>query len=50
MDLPWSLGHIFPKILGGAKFHDDHHVKFNGNYASVFVTFDRFGGTLVTTS
>jgi methylsterol monooxygenase len=38
-DLPFSLHKFFP-YWGGADFHDRHHEKFIGNYASSFRWWD----------
>ena len=41
-DIPYiSLSYWFPNIFGGTKFHDNHHLYFNGNYASFFVIIDK---------
>ena len=34
-------------LWGGSGFHDAHHAKFNGNYASVFPAIDWAFGTLL---
>lgn len=38
-DFPWSANHWIP-FWGGAKYHDFHHERFTGNYASTFVVWD----------
>ncbi|TPX10542.1 uncharacterized protein E0L32_008592 [Thyridium curvatum] len=38
-DFPWSLRQFIP-VWGGAEFHDLHHEKFIGNYASSFRWWD----------
>lgn len=43
-DFPWSGYNVIP-FWGGAKFHDFHHEKFTGNYASTFVIWDKVFGT-----
>ena len=37
-------------LWGGSDFHDEHHAKFNGNYASVFPAIDWAFGTLLAGS
>jgi len=39
-DLPWSPRHFIP-LYAGALHHDHHHKTFTGNYASIFVVWDR---------
>jgi methylsterol monooxygenase len=46
-DFPWSLRHILP-FWGGADFHDLHHEKFIGNYASSFRWWDKLLDTEAT--
>lgn len=36
---------MLPWIFGGTPFHDEHHRRFNGNYASCFSFFDDLFGT-----
>jgi sterol desaturase/sphingolipid hydroxylase (fatty acid hydroxylase superfamily) len=43
--VPWSLSRLLPGVFGGSEFHDEHHVKFTGNYASVLPLLDRLFGT-----
>jgi 4-alpha-methyl-delta7-sterol-4alpha-methyl oxidase len=43
--LPWSPGRLLPGYQGPA-FHDWHHRRFVGNYANVFIWFDRWFGTI----
>lgn len=43
-DLPHRLSRYLP-FLGGARFHDRHHRRFNRNYAPTFVWLDRMLGT-----
>jgi sterol desaturase/sphingolipid hydroxylase (fatty acid hydroxylase superfamily) len=43
-DFPWAPNHWVP-FWGGAKFHDFHHERFTGNYASTFVVWDAVFGT-----
>ena len=43
-DLPWRPSRFLP-FLGGARFHDRHHERFNANYAPTFVWWDRILGT-----
>ena len=37
------LLHLF--LSPGAKFHDFHHMNFNGNYSSTFTWWDKIFGT-----
>ena len=34
-----------PSPVTGTRFHDFHHMNFNGNYASSFIWWDRLMGT-----
>mmetsp|Transcript_34768 Transcript_34768/g.87429 ORF Transcript_34768/g.87429 Transcript_34768/m.87429 type:complete len:274 (-) Transcript_34768:1135-1956(-) len=43
-DFPWSPRHFIP-FWGGALYHDYHHEKFLGNYASTFTYCDWLFGT-----
>ncbi|MSP63893.1 MAG: fatty acid hydroxylase family protein [Myxococcales bacterium] len=43
-DFPWRPSRFLP-FLGGARFHDRHHRRFNRNYAPTFVWIDRLLGT-----
>jgi plant 4alpha-monomethylsterol monooxygenase len=43
--LPWSPGRLLPGYQGPA-FHDWHHRSCRGNYANVFIWFDRWFGTV----
>lgn len=43
-DLPWRPSRFVP-FLGGARFHDRHHRRYNRNYAPTFVWLDRMLGT-----
>lgn len=43
-DFPWRPSRYLP-FLGGARFHDRHHRRFNRNYAPTFVWLDRLLGT-----
>ncbi|KAI9332819.1 hypothetical protein BDR26DRAFT_806273 [Obelidium mucronatum] len=43
-DFPWSIRHWVP-FWAGAEFHDYHHEKFVGNYASTFRFWDWIAGT-----
>ncbi|KAJ3020853.1 C-4 sterol methyl oxidase [Thoreauomyces humboldtii] len=43
-DFPWSLHKLLP-FLGGAEFHDYHHMAFVGNYSSSFRWWDWMFGT-----
>jgi methylsterol monooxygenase len=43
-DFPWSLHHFLP-FWAGADYHDVHHEKFIGNYASSFRWWDFLMGT-----
>lgn len=43
-DFPWRPSRWLP-FLGGARFHDRHHRRFNRNYAPTFVWIDRLLGT-----
>lgn len=43
-DLPWAPRRLLP-FLGGARFHDRHHTRYNRNYAPTFVWIDRLLGT-----
>lgn len=43
-NLPWALHRILP-FMGGAPYHQDHHVFFRGNYAPYFTHWDRLFGT-----
>lgn len=40
----WTPLHLLP-FYGGAKFHDFHHMNFNGNYSSTFTYWDKLFGT-----
>jgi methylsterol monooxygenase len=43
---PWNPLHLIP-FYGGAKAHDAHHKKFNGNYSSTFTYLDHIFGTAI---
>jgi sterol desaturase/sphingolipid hydroxylase (fatty acid hydroxylase superfamily) len=43
-DFPWRPSRFIP-FMGGARFHDRHHRRFNRNYAPTFVWLDRLLGT-----
>jgi methylsterol monooxygenase len=43
-DLPINPLHLLP-FYGGARFHDFHHMNFNGNYSSTFTWWDKIFGT-----
>ncbi|KXS16075.1 hypothetical protein M427DRAFT_123004 [Gonapodya prolifera JEL478] len=43
-DFPWSLRRFLP-FVGGADFHDFHHMNFLGNYSSTFRWWDWIFGT-----
>ena len=43
-EFPWRPSRFLP-FLGGARFHDRHHRRFNRNYAPTFVWMDRLLGT-----
>nr|XP_054767413.1 methylsterol monooxygenase 1-like [Lytechinus pictus] len=43
-DIALNPMHLFP-FYGGAKFHDFHHMNFNGNYAPTFTWWDKIFGT-----
>ena len=43
-DFPFSPNRWIP-LWGGAKFHDFHHERFTGNYASTFIVWDAVFGT-----
>lgn len=43
-DFPWRPSRFLP-FVGGARFHDRHHRRFNRNYAPTFVWIDRLLGT-----
>ncbi|XP_051277368.1 cholesterol 25-hydroxylase-like protein isoform X2 [Dicentrarchus labrax] len=43
-DLPWALHRLLP-CLGGAPYHQAHHVIFRGNYAPYFTHWDHLFGT-----
>ena len=43
-EFPWSLHHFLP-FWAGADYHDVHHEKFIGNYASSFRWWDALCGT-----
>lgn len=43
-DFPWRPSRFVP-FVGGARFHDRHHRRFNRNYAPTFVWLDRLLGT-----
>lgn len=46
-DLPWSTHRLVPfGLYGGTLHHDQHHLKFNVNYAPYFTHWDRLFGTL----
>ena len=44
-EFPFSLSCLWPTAFGGAPFHDLHHSKNCGNFASVFPFIDRAFGT-----
>jgi sterol desaturase/sphingolipid hydroxylase (fatty acid hydroxylase superfamily) len=44
MNFPWNLEHFVP-LYAGPMHHDDHHRRFNGNYASTLVIWDVLLGT-----
>ncbi|XP_034027121.1 cholesterol 25-hydroxylase-like protein [Thalassophryne amazonica] len=46
-DLPWALDKLLPG-LGGAPFHQAHHIFHQGNYAPYFTHWDRLCGTECT--
>ncbi|TWW60728.1 cholesterol 25-hydroxylase [Takifugu flavidus] len=43
-NLPWALHRLLP-LMGGAPYHQDHHIFFRGNYAPYFSHWDRLFGT-----
>lgn len=43
-DLPWALHRMLP-FMGGAPYHQDHHVFSRGNYAPYFTHWDQLFGT-----
>ncbi|XP_070550412.1 methylsterol monooxygenase 1-like [Ptychodera flava] len=43
-DLPFNPLHLLP-FYGGARFHDFHHMNFQGNYSSTFTWWDKIFGT-----
>jgi len=43
-DIPINPLHLLP-YYGGARFHDFHHMNFNGNYSSTFTWWDKLFGT-----
>ncbi|XP_044152938.1 methylsterol monooxygenase 1-like [Bufo gargarizans] len=43
-DLPLNPLHLIP-FYAGARFHDFHHMNFEGNYASMFTWWDRLFNT-----
>jgi len=43
-DIPLNPLHLLP-FYGGARFHDFHHMNFNGNYSSTFTWWDKIFGT-----
>ncbi|XP_077996939.1 methylsterol monooxygenase 1-like [Glandiceps talaboti] len=43
-DFPLNPLHLLP-FYGGARFHDFHHMNFNGNYSSTFTWWDKIFGT-----
>jgi methylsterol monooxygenase len=43
-DFPFNPLHLIPGYAG-ARFHDFHHMNFNGNYSSTFVWWDKLFGT-----
>lgn len=43
-NLPWALHRMLP-FMGGAPYHQDHHVLYRGNYAPYFTHWDRLFGT-----
>jgi sterol desaturase/sphingolipid hydroxylase (fatty acid hydroxylase superfamily) len=49
-ELKWSPTSLVPFLFGGSKFHDLHHQKFRGNYASAFGIIDRVFGTALEDS
>lgn len=44
-EFSWSPHRLLPMSIG-AEFHIFHHLKFKGNYASLFTFWDRVGNTL----
>ncbi|XP_002741042.1 methylsterol monooxygenase 1-like, partial [Saccoglossus kowalevskii] len=43
-ELPLNPMHLLP-FYGGVRFHDFHHMNFNGNYSSSFTWWDKLFGT-----
>ncbi|KAM8760471.1 cholesterol 25-hydroxylase-like protein [Acanthopagrus schlegelii] len=43
-DLPWALHRLLP-CMGGAPFHQAHHIFHSGNYAPYFTHWDHLFGT-----
>lgn len=43
-NLPWAVHRLLP-VMGGAPYHQDHHIFFRGNYAPYFTHWDRLFGT-----
>ena len=43
-DFPFNPLHLIPGYAG-ARWHDFHHMNFNGNYSSTFVWWDKLFGT-----
>ncbi|XP_078580558.1 methylsterol monooxygenase 1-like [Branchiostoma floridae x Branchiostoma japonicum] len=43
-DIPYNPMHLLP-FYTGARFHDFHHMNFNGNYAPTFRWWDKLLGT-----
>jgi len=44
-EFSWSPHRLLPLSIG-AEFHIFHHLKFKGNYASLFTIWDRVGNTV----
>lgn len=44
-DFSWSPHRLLPLSIG-AEFHIFHHLKFKGNYSSLFTIWDRIGNTV----
>ncbi|KAL7981812.1 hypothetical protein Chor_000869 [Crotalus horridus] len=43
-DIPLNPLHLLP-FYAGSRFHDFHHMNFNGNYSSTFTWWDKLFGT-----
>lgn len=46
-DLPWALHRLLP-CMGGAPYHQAHHLLYRGNYAPYFMHWDWLCGTCIT--